>query len=103
MTHNLINTFKNYYTILNIKEEATEDEIYTAYREKIAQFNGLPFHTQQMINIIKELKEAIYVLGDSKKRTKYNNILVKYKKTLKYTNNSNENTKIYSRMFDISR
>ena len=101
MTHNLLNNFKNYYTILNVNEETTETKIYDAYREKIAQFNGLPFHTPQMINIIKELKEAIYVLGNNKKRNKYNTILLKFNKTLKYNNNSNENTKIYNRMFDL--
>ena len=101
MSYNF-NNFKNYYTILNVNEDETEEKIYDAYKEKITQFNGLPFHTSQMISIIKELKEAIYVLGDKKKRNKYNTILLKFKKTLKYNNNSNENTKIYNRMFDIT-
>ncbi len=89
---------KNYYLILNVNQNATEDEIYLMYKEKIAQFNGLPFHTSQMIKIIKELKEAIYVLGNTNKRKKYN---LKLSKGSKYNINTtyNENTKIFDRTF----
>ena len=84
---------KNYYIILNLDESASEEEIYTSYKNKIAQFNGLPFHTSKMIYNIKELKEAIYILGNKYNRKKYNLIYKKY---------DNENTKIFDRMFSIS-
>ena len=92
------NNLKNYYNILDIDEKATEEDIYNSYRKKISQFNGLPFHTQQMISIIKELKEAIYILGNINKRQKYNLKLIN---NLKYTqSNYNENTQIYNRTFE---
>jgi DnaJ-class molecular chaperone len=92
---------KNYYIILNINNTATEDEIYNAYNTKITQFNHLPFHTSKMINEIKLLKEALYVLGDSIKREKYNN---KFKKNNQYNEKDDllDNTKICNRLFSIT-
>ena len=63
------NLKNNYYEILNIKYNATEEDIYNSYNNKIAQFNHLPFHTQKMIEEIKLLKEALYVLSDNVRRT----------------------------------
>jgi DnaJ-class molecular chaperone len=94
--------FNNYYEILNVNINATEDEIYQAYNIKIAQFNHLPFHTNKMIVEIKLLKEAIYVLGDEIRRKKYNN---KYEKIIQYeemNNKSVDNTKICDRLFSIT-
>ena len=65
---------KNYYMILNLDETATDDNIYASYRNKIAIFNKLPFLTEKMIIDIKNLKEALYVLGDINKRKQYNKI-----------------------------
>jgi DnaJ-class molecular chaperone len=64
---------KDYYEILGITNNATENNIYVSYKNKIAQFNHLPFHTSKMIEDIKSLKEALYVLSDKNKRTKYDN------------------------------
>ena len=91
---------KNYYDILNVKKDASENEIYKAYRDKISQFNGLPFLTKQMSVEIKELKVAIYILGDEIKRQKYN-IKMGHKKPIQ-PNNSIENTKICDRLFSIT-
>jgi DnaJ-class molecular chaperone len=101
MNNNLINNMKNYYEILNIEINATEDEIYQAYNIKIAQFNHLPFHTQKMIAEIKLLKEALYVLSDNNKRKKYNS---KYEKNAQYeeTDKNIDNTKICDRLFSIT-
>jgi DnaJ-class molecular chaperone len=101
MNNNLINNMKNYYEILNIEINATEDEIYQAYNIKIAQFNHLPFHTQKMISEIKLLKEALYVLTDDIRRKKYNN---KYEKIAQYEEigKSVDNTKICDRLFSIT-
>ncbi len=91
----------NYYELLEVDINATEDDIYKAYNLKISQFNHLPFHTSKMIKEIKLLKEAIYVLGDETKRNKYNNKLQRnkqYNEEGKYI----DNTKICNRLFDIT-
>ena len=91
---------KNYYEILNIKQDADEKEIYETYRTKINQFNGLPFLTNKMISEIKNLKIAIYILGDINKRAKYNKKMTKlkeYTETTKYL----DSTKICDRLFSI--
>lgn len=87
---------KNYYDILDIGMTATKDDIYEAYKNKISQFNGLHFHTQQMINEIKNLKEALYVLGNTEKRKIYNK-----KITLQNITDDFDNTKICNRLFSI--
>ena len=97
----MMNNFKNYYEILEINNTASENEIYMAYKLKIVQFNHLPFHTHKMINEIKLLKEALYVLGDIKKREKYN---IKYYKINQYNeeNRTIDNTKVFDRLFSIT-
>ncbi len=90
---------KDYYEILGIANNATENEIYNAYKNKISQFNHLPFHTIKMIDEIKSLKEALYVLSNNIKREKYNN---KCKINNRYTEDDNyNNTKICDRLFSI--
>jgi DnaJ-class molecular chaperone len=91
---------QNYYEILNIDINATKEEVYDAYKNKISQFNSLPFHTQKMIGEIKKLKEALYVLGNTEKRKIYNN---KLKLNINLNNISDEfdNTKICNRLFSI--
>ena len=91
---------RNYYEILSINNKATEEQIYDAYRDKISQFNHLPFHTSKMIAEIKLLKEALYVLGDENKRQKYNN---KIEKLDQYNSPDKiiDNTKICDRLFSI--
>ncbi len=93
---------KDYYSILGCKKDATEDDIYNKYRNQIKRFNNLPFHTKQMITEIKELKEAIYVLGNKTKRAKYDK---KFKLQQSYDNESEsevDNTKICNRLFSIT-
>jgi DnaJ-class molecular chaperone len=91
---------KNYYEILGITNNTTENDIYCAYKNKIAQFNHLPFHTSKMIYEIKSLKEALYVLSDKNKRIKYDNKLEKM--TCFYEEGKTiNNTKICDRLFSI--
>ena len=91
---------KNYYDVLNINNNATEDEVYEAYKSKISQFNHLPFHTTKMITEIKLLKEALYVLSDTKRREKFNNKIQKMKQ---YEEEGTiDNTKICDRLFSIT-
>ena len=91
---------KNYYEILGLSFDAPEDQIFISYREKINQFNSLPFLTKNMISDIKLLKEAFYILSDVIKRDRY---IKKYKKYKDYesTNRTIDNTKICDRLFSI--
>ena len=92
---------KDYYKILEISSNVSEDNIYNAYNNKISQFNHLPFFTSKMISEIKLLKEAIYVLGCKIKRKKYNK---KYYLIKKYEEEIEEfdNTKICNRLFSTA-
>ncbi len=93
---------KDYYSILGINNNASENEVYEGYKKKIARFNNLPFHTKHMIEDIKILKEALYILSDTLKRQKYN---IKLEEKNKYTQdevNPFDNTKICDRMFSIT-
>jgi DnaJ-class molecular chaperone len=89
---------KDYYNILGIERTASKDTIYSSYYYKISQFNNLPFLTKQMINEIKELKEALYVLGNKTKKEKYDSKL--FKKESYYSETIN-NTEVFDRMFSI--
>ena len=92
---------KNYYEILNINNNALEEQIYDAYRDKIAQFNHLPFHTSKMILEIKLLKEALYVLEDTIRRQKYDKKMEKLEQYNLEGRNS-DNTKICNRLFSVT-
>lgn len=93
---------KNYYEILDVKTNSSKDDIKKAYKDHISRFNGLPFLTKKMINEIKELKTAYYVLYDENKRHLYDNRM-KPKKTVYQLSEHNddfiENTKINDRLF----
>ena len=88
---------KNYYEILNINNNALEEQIYDAYRDKIAQFNHLPFHTSKMILEIKLLKEALYVLEDTIRRQKYDKKMEKLEQ-YNLEGRNIDNTKICNRL-----
>ena len=66
---------KNYYEILNIDVNSSYEDIQNTYNERIKQFIGLPFLTNEMKSIIKNFKEAKYVLLDEERRNRYNNLL----------------------------
>lgn len=93
---------KDYYEILNLDKSATSDQIKQSYYDHISRFKGLPFLTQKMIDEIKELKIAYYILGNSEKRNLYD-IRSKPKNTIYQNSESNddfvENTKINDRLF----
>ncbi len=94
-----MNNFPNYYSILNINVTAKESEIFDAYRNKISQFNHLPFLTEKMVKEIKLLKMAIYILGDKEKKYKYDKKFTKY---LDMEEPQTDNTKISDRIFSIN-
>lgn len=92
---------KNYYEILCLEYDAPEPDIFKKYREKIKQFNCLPFLTTEMIHDIKLLKEAFYVLSDTQKRKIYKQKYKQYKES-NLTNRIIDNTKICDRLFSIT-
>ena len=67
---------KDYYEILEIDKGSINDNmkdiIYVSYKNKIKCFYNLPFLTTKMIQDIKNIKEAYYVLSDDIRRAKYN-------------------------------
>jgi DnaJ-class molecular chaperone len=103
---------KDYYTILDIPHKLDkldiqykmniddEIDIKAAYKIKISRFKNLPFLTKKMINDIKDIKEAYYVLSDSEKKEKYNNIFkkIKQKDDTKYI----EPSQICNRLFSLT-
>jgi DnaJ-class molecular chaperone len=90
----------NYYLLLNINKEATNEEITEAYKLKISQFKNLPFLTSTMKEEIKELKKALYILSDDERRQQYNNIINNDYET---NDDLKENTKICDRLFSLKR
>ncbi len=93
---------KDYYLVLGVEKNSSKSQIYEGYKIKISRFNNLPFHTKQMIEDIKTLKEGLYILSDNNKRNKYD---IKMDETKKYVNeeeNPFDNTKICNRLFSIT-
>ena len=54
-----------------------------------------------MINEIKKLKEALYILSNNEKKNKYDKKLNKYNEYLIDNDNDKVNTKICDRLFSI--
>ena len=67
--------YKDYYKILGVDRKAKEDEIKRAYRKLALNFH--PDHNpgdKQAEEKFKEINEAYQVLGDSKKRSRYDQL-----------------------------
>jgi DnaJ-class molecular chaperone len=92
----------DYYKILNLNNDCSKIEIINSYREHINRYIGLPFLTDRMIEEVKLLKIALYILSDDERRFKYDN-RNKPKNTMYILNDYNEeiteNTKINDRLF----
>lgn len=62
---------KDYYEILGVNKDASEDEIKSAYRRLAKKYHPDLNKTEEAANKFKEINEAYEVLGDSKKRANY--------------------------------
>jgi DnaJ-class molecular chaperone len=63
----------NYYQLLNINNNASFENINSAYENAISKYNNLTFLLPQQITEIKKLKTALYVLTNPELKNKYDN------------------------------
>ena len=84
----------NYYEILGIKENATEEEIKEAYKKQIKKWHPDLNKDPEAINISMKINEAKDVLLDENKRRDYDYSLKEEKDRIynKYSNNKSETT-----------
>jgi len=95
---------KDYYKILDInntEDDLSAKQIKDAYNVQISRFVGLPFLTKMMIQDIKNIKEAYYVLSSETMKNKYDKIFKKHKQ-LEEDARQVDNTKICNRLFSIT-
>jgi hypothetical protein len=94
---------KDYYIILCIDniDNVDNNEIKKQYNIQISKFRGLPFLTKMMIQDIKNIKEALYILSNPVMKIKYDKILKKQKQ-LENDTRYIDNTKICDRLFSIT-
>lgn len=63
---------KNYYSILGVPKDATQDDIKTAYRQLARKFHpDVNPGNKEAEEKFKDINEAFSVLGDQQKRTQY--------------------------------
>ena len=67
--------YKDYYKILGVERNASEDDIRKAYRKLAMQYHpDRDPDDKQAEERFKEINEAYQVLGDSEKRTHYDRL-----------------------------
>ena len=62
---------KDYYSILGVDKNASDDEIKSAYRRLAKKYHPDLNKTEEAANKFKDINEAYEVLGDAKKRANY--------------------------------
>jgi curved DNA-binding protein len=71
--------YKDYYKILGVKRDASEAEIKSAYRSLALKYHPDKNPSSDATTRFKEINEAYEVLGDSQKRSKYDQLGSSYK------------------------
>jgi DnaJ-class molecular chaperone len=90
-----------YYKILELKYNATEEEINDAYKNKIKKYFNLPFLNENQKVEIKELKKAKFILSNTDLREKYDSIIfqeIEENNKLKEKDTLNKKEKLDSEM-----
>lgn len=95
-----MNDFINYYDLLDIKKDATKEEIKKAYREQAKKWHPDVNDSKEALDIIKELNEAKTILLEDEKRKEYDAYLEhavneSYEKIRDKTKYSTEENKTY--------
>ena len=72
---------KNYYRLLNLKKNATSNDIIISYQKLMTHWNKYINKSPIANERIKDIKEAYYVLSNPIKRRKYDLKINKKKKT----------------------
>jgi len=62
----------NYYELLDLPTDATDEEIRYAYREKARQFHPDTRQSEMETGLFRQIQEAYEILSDSPKRKQYN-------------------------------
>ena len=70
-----MNDFINYYELLGVKKDATEEEIRLKYKEQIKKWHPDISKSSEGVEITKKLNEAKSVVLDSSKRKEYDEYL----------------------------
>ena len=61
----------NFYELFEISNSASINDVKLAYKNKINEFNYLPFLTDEQIYQIKTLKIGLHILTNNELRKKY--------------------------------
>ena len=70
--------YKDYYEILGVKREASDQEIKSAYRKLARKFHPDVNKTTEAEQKFKDINEAYEVLGDKQKRQRYDSLGADY-------------------------
>lgn len=77
--------YRDYYEILGVKRGASEAEIKSAYRKLARKYHPDVNKTKEAEEKFKEINEAYEVLGDSKKRQRYDSLGANWQGGADYT------------------
>ena len=77
--------YKDYYEILGVKREASEQEIKSAYRKLARKYHPDVNKTKEAESKFKDINEAYEVLGDKQKRQRYDSLGANWQGGQSYT------------------